>query len=210
MPFGEGEGWLSTVEGVDLAFLVTTEHHCLLWRIEVKADDIPKLRLKVRIGGKLKDTCQVRLDFVFTPDPLHGRLGDSQLAGHRAASPSCPALRWPRGLIDDLAQELRANVAFAARAGLILQRPKPTSDIAPSPPSDLGIVHADPPSDGTDSHSLGRQLYDSRSLRQPLRGALGAYQLLQLRFFSGAQHELSTPLGHPNIQACSRQLVTII
>src|SRR5260370_172798 len=117
---------------------------------------------------------------------------------------------WPRGLIDDLAQELRANVAFAARAGLILQRPKPTSDIAPSPLSDLVIVHADPPSDGTDAHSLGRQLYDSRSLRQPLRGALGAYQLLQLRFFSGTQHELSTPLGHPNIQACSRQLVTII
>src|SRR5260370_42351589 len=53
-------------------------------------------------------------------DPLHGRLGGSQLAVHRPASPSCPALRWPRGLIDDLAQELRAHGAFSARAGLIL------------------------------------------------------------------------------------------
>jgi hypothetical protein len=30
--------------------------------------------------------------------PLHGRLGDSQLASHRAASPSGPTLRWSRGL----------------------------------------------------------------------------------------------------------------
>jgi hypothetical protein len=72
------------------------------------------------------------------------------------------------------------------------------------------IVHADARSDGTDPHSLGRQLYDSRSLRQPLRGALGAYQLLQLLFFSGTQHELSTLLGHGYIQARFRQHVTII
>jgi len=204
MAFAQRQTRLTALKRLDLAFLVTTEHHCLLRRIEVKADDIPKLRLKVRIGGKLKDTGQVRLDFVFAPDPLHGRLGDSQLASHRAASPSCPALRWPRGLIDDLAQQFRANVAFAARAGLILQRPNPASDIAPSPLRDLVIVHADAPSDGTDPHSLGCQLYDSRSLRQSLRGALGPYQLLQLRFFSGTQYKLSTPLGHPNIQACSR------
>jgi hypothetical protein len=113
-------------------------------------------------------------------------------------------------LIDDLAQELRANVAFAARAGLILQRPKPASDISPSPLRDLVIVHADARSDGTDSHPLGRQLYDPRSLRQPMRGAPGAHQLLQLRFFRGTQHKLSTLLRHLNIQACSRQNVTII
>jgi hypothetical protein len=71
-------------------------------------------------------------------------------------------------------------------------------------------VHADPHSDGTDPQSLGRQLYDSRSLRQPLRSALGAYQLLQLLFFNATQHKLSTLLGHPNIQANFRQNVTII
>src|ERR1700758_5457923 len=86
----------------------------------------------------------------------------------------------------------------------------PASDISPSPLCDLVKVHADPRSDGTNSHTLGCQLYDSRSLCQPLRGALGAYQLLQLLFFSGTQHELSTLLGHLNIQARSRQDVTII
>jgi hypothetical protein len=113
-------------------------------------------------------------------------------------------------LIDNLAQQLRANLAFTPRARLILQRPNPTSEIAPSPLRDLVKVQADALTDGTDSHSLGRQLYDSRSLRQPLRGAPGAYQLLQLRFFSGTQHELSMLLGHPNIQARSSQVVTII
>src|SRR6266436_1186858 len=39
--------------------------------------------------------------------------------------------------------------------------------------------------DGTVPHSLDRQLYDSCSLRQPLRSAQGAYQLPKLLFLSG-------------------------
>src|SRR5271165_4030124 len=123
MPFAQRQSRLAALKSLDLAFLVTTKHHSPLGRIEVETDDIPKLRLKVRIAGKLKNPRQVRLDFVLTPDPLHGRLGDSQLASHRAASPSGPTLRRSRGLIDDAAQDLRAKVAFATRAGLILQRP---------------------------------------------------------------------------------------
>ena len=42
-------------KSLDLAFLVTKEHHCLLGRIEVKTDDTPKLCLNVRIGGKPRD-----------------------------------------------------------------------------------------------------------------------------------------------------------
>src|SRR4029077_15930721 len=133
MPFAQRQTRLTALQRLDLALLVTTEHHCLLRRIEVKTDDIPKFRLKMRIAGKLKDPHQVWLDFVFIPDSLHGRLGDTQLASHRAASPSYPALRWPGGLIDDLAQDLRADIAFSARAGLVLQRPNPSSEIAPSP-----------------------------------------------------------------------------
>src|SRR5271166_4184535 len=123
MPFAQRQARLTALKSLDLAFLVTAKHHGPLGRIEVKADDIPKLRLKIRIGRKLKNPRQVWLDFVLTPDPLHGSLGDSQLASHRAASPSGPTLRWSRGLIDDAAQDLRAKVAFATRAGLILQRP---------------------------------------------------------------------------------------
>ncbi len=130
MSFAQRQTRLTALQRLDLALLVTTEHHGLLWRIEVKTDDIPKFRLKIRIAGKLKDTRQVWLDFVLTPDSLHRRLGDIKLPSHRAASPSYPALRWPGGLVDDLAQQFGADLAFAARAGLALQRPNPPSEIA--------------------------------------------------------------------------------
>src|SRR5580700_4054594 len=125
MPFAQRQTRLTALQRLDLALLVTTEHHCLLWRIEVKTDDIPKFRLKIRIAGKLKDTRQVWLDFVFTPDSLHGRLGDTKLASHRAASPSSPALRWSGGLIDDLAQQFPADIALRPERGSSCSAPIP-------------------------------------------------------------------------------------
>ena len=149
---------LAALKSLDLTFFVTTEHHCLLGRIEVKSDDIPKFRLKIRIGRKLKDTRQMRFDFVVTPDPLHGGLGDAPARWpSRAASPDARPCGGPRGLIDDLARDLRPNAAFVARARLILQRPEPASDISPPPFRDLVMVHADLLSDTP--NSLDRQLY---------------------------------------------------
>jgi hypothetical protein len=50
MPFAQRQARLASLQSLDLAFFITTEHHCLLGRLEVKTDDIPKLRLKVRVG----------------------------------------------------------------------------------------------------------------------------------------------------------------
>src|SRR5258708_13848766 len=133
MSFAQRQTRLTALQRLDLALLVTTEHHCLLWRIEVKTDDIPKFRLKIRIAGKLKDTRQVWLDFVFAPDALNGCLGDTKLARHRAASPSYPTLRWACGLIDDLAQQFRADIAFAAPPALLLPPPPPPPTHPPPP-----------------------------------------------------------------------------
>jgi hypothetical protein len=54
MSFAQRQTRLTALQRLDLALLVTTEHHCLLWRIEVKTDDIPKFRLKIRIAESLK------------------------------------------------------------------------------------------------------------------------------------------------------------
>ena len=71
MPSAQRQSRLAALKSLDLAFFVTTKHHGPLGRIEVeRTDDIPKLRLKVWIAGKLKNARQVRLDFVLTPDPL--------------------------------------------------------------------------------------------------------------------------------------------
>jgi hypothetical protein len=53
LPPAQRQTRLAALKSLDLTFFVITEHHCLLGRIEVKTDDIPKFRLKVRIGGKL-------------------------------------------------------------------------------------------------------------------------------------------------------------
>src|ERR1700730_2913753 len=98
-----------------------------------KSGSVESLKTRVRCGlisFSLQTRCTVALE---TPN---SRAIARQV--HRARPGG-----GPRGLIDDPAQELRANVAFAARAGLILQRPKPTSDIAPSPLRDPVIVHAE-------------------------------------------------------------------
>jgi hypothetical protein len=123
MPFGQRQTWLAALKRLNLAFLVTIEYDCLLGRIEVKTDNIPELRLKVRISGKLKDTRQVGLNFVLTPDPLHGRLGNSQLAGHRAASPSRPALRHPK-----YPSTFAKNCHYDLR-DIILERGMPTDSV---------------------------------------------------------------------------------
>src|ERR1700730_11235328 len=113
-----------------------------------KSGSVESLKTRVRCGlisFSLQTRCTVALE---TPNsraiarPVHR-------ARPPGARPGAPAVR----LRGHPQKELRANVAFAARAGLILQRPKPTSDIAPSPLRDLVIVQAAAPSDGPASHS---------------------------------------------------------
>ena len=60
MPFAQRQTRSAALKSLDLAFLVTKEHHCLLGRIEVKTDETPKLGLKVRIGGKRIDMAVLR------------------------------------------------------------------------------------------------------------------------------------------------------
>jgi hypothetical protein len=145
---------------------------------------------KVRISGKLKDTRQVALDFVLTPDPLHGRLGNSQLAGQRTASPSCsdPAVAaWLDRLFWCNSPVLR--LPLRPERGPILQRPKPTSGyIAPLHLATwLKCIPTRSPIARTPNPWAANSTTQS-SLCQPLWGALGAYQLLQLLFFSRTQH----------------------
>src|SRR5258708_7327188 len=129
---------------------------------------------------------------VRSPDPLHGRLGDSKLSGHRAASPAHPALRRPRGLIHDLAQDLRAKAAFAPRARLLLYRPTPASEIAPSPLRDLVIMHADLPSDGTDPNFLGPPIARLALSAPTLGGCSGRVSTAAIALFQ----RNSTPAFH--------------
>jgi hypothetical protein len=45
---------LRTFQSLNLALLIDAQHHGLIGRIEVQADDVPDLVDEHRIGGKLK------------------------------------------------------------------------------------------------------------------------------------------------------------
>ncbi len=62
---------LSSVQGLDLGFLVDTDHHCAGGRVQVEPDHIAQLGLQLRIGGELKCFDPVRLDAPFAPDAGH-------------------------------------------------------------------------------------------------------------------------------------------
>lgn len=49
---------LRTIEGLDLALLVNTQHHRLEWRIEVQADDVANLVDEQRIARKFEVSCR--------------------------------------------------------------------------------------------------------------------------------------------------------
>src|ERR1700745_1006551 len=110
-----------------------------------KSGSVESLKTRVRCGlisVSLQTRCTVALE---TPNSR----------GIRRQVHCAPPPGWPRGFINSLATAIGDKPAFAAQAGLILQSPKPASDISPSPLCDLVKVHADPRSDGTNSHTLG-------------------------------------------------------
>ena len=56
-PTFQGQARLRTVERLDLAFLVHTEHHRILWRLQVHADHIRELLHKLWVSRKLERLC---------------------------------------------------------------------------------------------------------------------------------------------------------
>ena len=65
-PHRQGRG--GPLERLDLGFLVDTEHHCLLRRLQVQPDDVTDLGLKLRVGGELERLLPPRLDAEAVPD----------------------------------------------------------------------------------------------------------------------------------------------
>ena len=45
-PAAQGQPRLGAFEGLALRFFIATKHHRLLWRVQIEAYDIPKLRLE--------------------------------------------------------------------------------------------------------------------------------------------------------------------
>ena len=197
------------VERLDLGLLVDAEHDGALGRVEVEADDVADLGDELRVLGELPRLLAVRLQPERLPDPVHRRLGQADLARHRARRPmrrvprrglqrlddhlldllvgDRPRLPRPR-LID---QPIQAMLGETRERHLRDHRP-----LHPEPLGDLGVLQ-----------TLGRQQHDPRALRQRLRARAPPRPRLQLRALlaRSAQSATATRIGHtPPIPRCHR------
>jgi hypothetical protein len=87
------------VQGLDLGFLVHTQHQRLLRRIQIQPDDVADLVDEVRVGADLEGVDQVRFEPKRLPDPAHRRLRQPRFFGHRRPRPvgSVGRLAFQRG-----------------------------------------------------------------------------------------------------------------
>ena len=98
----ERQSRLGSLQRLTLGLFVATEYQRLFRRVEIQTDDIPKLRLEVRIFGEFEGADKMRFEIVPLPDPLYRPMGNSGRAGHRSGAPSLPSLRRLGHFFDDL------------------------------------------------------------------------------------------------------------
>jgi hypothetical protein len=74
---------------LNLALFIDAEHQRAIRRIEIQADDVPYLILKLRIVRNLELLHPVRLDVVTLPNALHHHPRNAQFRGQHADAPVC-------------------------------------------------------------------------------------------------------------------------
>ena len=79
-----GQHRLCPVEGLDLAFLIHAQHHGVVGRIQVQADDVTHLLDEEGVVGELETSASMRLYAEQLKPALHGTLRDAGMLGHRA------------------------------------------------------------------------------------------------------------------------------
>ena len=86
-PLLHGKPRLGPVEGLDLALLVDAEHHGLVGRVKVEADNVVKLRDEVLVPPDFEGFDEMGLQVVLLPYPPYRGLAQSLSLGHGTAAP---------------------------------------------------------------------------------------------------------------------------
>ena len=91
MPFGSARGErqnrVKSVECLDCALLIDTEHCSVERRLKVQANDVGRLLFKLRVIAGHVPTHSMRLNTEIAPDTAHARLTNAQLFGQPIAAP---------------------------------------------------------------------------------------------------------------------------
>src|SRR6266403_5422516 len=91
MPFGSARGErqnrVKSVECLDSALLIDTEHCSVERWLKVQANDVGRLLFKLRVIAGHIPTHSMRLNTEIAPDTAHARLTNAQLFGKPIAAP---------------------------------------------------------------------------------------------------------------------------
>jgi len=159
------------VERLDLALLVDTQHHRLVRRAQVEADDILDFVDKSLVIRQLRTAQKMRLEPVCVPNPPHTGLAEADGLGHRPGAPL--GCRWGL-LVQGFVHHLRNHFGCQRRpapgtAGVAVEPDDPLRHVAllPAPHRRLALAHL--PSDRHRPNMGRRQQYDARSPDQFLQ-----------------------------------------
>jgi len=83
----ERQARLGPIERLDLALFVDRQHHGVMGRAHVEADDILDLGGEGRVLGALEGAQSVRLQTMLIPDALDGAKGDAHSLGDGPTGP---------------------------------------------------------------------------------------------------------------------------
>ena len=134
---------LRSVQGLNLALLLTTEHQGVLRGIQIQPHDIHQFLYELGIIADFERPHQVRLEALGTPDAVDHRRTGTQGRCHAAATPVRGVGRLlPRGPLDDAAGHgLPLRGPPSSPGGILLQTRQDLLN-KPSPPQ-AGHLSAD-------------------------------------------------------------------
>ena len=194
--------WLSSIERLNLRFLVQAEHDCIGRRVEVQADHIADLLLGPRIGAELEGLDTMRLQSVSLPEPMHGHVRDADPLRELSGTPVSQAGgRRLESEGDDASAFRLRDLARATRTRLVAQ-PFDTAGCEPaSNPADLNGRVAGEPGDLGAGYPLGHQQHHTRPATDASGRRWRALQTSQLLTVHSIERQRSSTVGHGSFLA---------
>jgi len=189
--FLERKPWLSAIQGLDLTLFIAGQYHGVFRRVEIEANDVLELLLKMLVVGELEGFYPVRFDPVCSPYPAHARWANSNPTGHGCPAPMGSSLRlFFQRQADDSRFGRGRKRRNAAWSGFVFENALYSSlGIALPPAAHFHFVLAELQGDFLVLQAISSQQDDSRSL--PSAEGTGPASLYSFQFLSLLEAEFN-------------------